>query len=80
MNLLTPDSSVTHTDHSVTTPIRMVSIHAPAVRPRRASKWLIIFGIAAAFVSGFGLSTYWRPPNLQIEPKLQIARLSCRGA
>ena len=73
MNLLTPESSATHTDHSVTAPIRLVSILAPEVRPRRASKWLIIFGIGAAFVSGFGLSTYWRPPNLQIEPKLQIA-------
>jgi hypothetical protein len=55
MNLLTPESSVTHTDHSVTAPIRLVSILAPEVRPRRASKWLIIFGIGAAFVSGFGL-------------------------
>lgn len=31
-----------------------------------------MFGIVGAFIGGFGLSSYWRPPNLPPEPKIQI--------
>jgi hypothetical protein len=73
MNLLTPDGSGSQTDISVPKTIRLVSIFPTEVRPKRASQWLIVFGVLGAFVGGFGLSSYWRPPILPSDPKIQIA-------
>ena len=73
MNLLTPDTSGSQTDISAPKAIRLVSIFPTEVRPKRASRWLIAFGVIAAFVGGFGLSWNWRPSILPPEPKIQIA-------
>src|SRR4051794_13644564 len=73
MNLLTCDRSASRAETNLHSPIRLVSTGSTEARSRRASSWLIFFGIAAGFLGGFGLSTYWRPPSLPPEPKIQIA-------
>jgi hypothetical protein len=72
MNLLTPEQSGSRSSISESKPIRLVSAFPIERRERRASQWLIIFGIVGAFVGGFGVSSYWRPPSSSVEPKIQI--------
>jgi len=72
MNPLIPDRTTRPADWPTRKSMRLVSSSVIRSRSRRGSPWLIIFGIVGAFVGGFGLSTYWRPPALPPEQKIQI--------
>ena len=72
MNLLVPRSTTRPANGSATKSLRVVPTPVSALRSQYASTWIILFGIIGAFVGGFGLSVYWRPPVLPPEPKIQI--------
>jgi hypothetical protein len=72
LNLLVPDRTSSPANGSATKSLRVVSTPVTSLRSQHASPWIILFGIIGAFVGGFGLSAYWRPPVLPPEPKIQI--------
>ena len=72
MNLLTPDKFGRKRRLLAQRQINLVSDISSEKR-RLLPNWLILIAIALAFVGGWGLSAYWRPPSLTPEPKIQIA-------
>src|SRR5262245_51850521 len=72
MSLLTPDTLSSHSDTSASNSIKLVSLPVVRQRTHRVSRWFVLVGIVAAFVGGFGLSSYWRKPIAPPELKIQI--------
>ena len=72
MNLLIPDRSPNPGQIPAKKSLQLVSSSVIGAQARSPSTWLIVLGVVGAFIVGFGLSTYWRPPALPPEPKIQI--------
>jgi hypothetical protein len=72
MNLLTPEQSASRTSIAAERTLHLVSA-SPAALQRSSSKWLIGVGIVGAFLGGFGVSSYWQPAPIVVEPKIQVA-------
>ena len=72
MNPLIPDRTTSPTNWPARKSMRLVTSSVIRSRSRPGSPWLAIIGIVGAFVGGFGLSTYWRPPSAPPEQKIQI--------
>src|ERR1044072_8304805 len=72
MNLLPPEQSASRTSIAAERTLHLVSA-SPAALQRSSSKWLIGVGIVGAFLGGFGVSSYWQPAPIVVEPKIQVA-------
>ena len=72
MNLLTPEQQASQSTTPTERTLRLVSPGTTAGH-RSTPKWIIVIGVVGAFLGGFGLSSYWRPPVSVAEPKTQVA-------
>ncbi len=73
MKLLSSDRSSSRPAISTHSSIRLVSTISVDARRKWVRRGFVLLCVICAFVGGFAVSSYWRPPNLSAEPKIQIA-------